>query len=254
MLDFGYYNMDCMEGMKSFPDNYFDLAIVDPPYYSNAYSIITPGGNLSTTGIQRRKYKMPHWIPPEKKYFEELFRVSKEQIIFGINYFDINPGSGRIVWDKVKDNGTDFSDCEIAYCSLIKHVKIYRYMWNGMIQGSRQDGTKAQGNKALNEKRIHPTQKPVALYEWLLTQFARQGDVILDTHVGSASSLIACHNTNHHYVGFELDAEYYAASRRRLDMELAQINIFDLMGDGSDDQIQGQTNIMDFLEVKSDQW
>ena len=215
--------------MRSLPDKYFDLAIVDPPYYTNAYSIITPGGVLSTTGIKRKKYKMPHWEPPTDEYWDELFRVSKEQIIWGINYLSINPGGGRIVWDKVKDNGTNFSDCEIAYCSLIKHVKIFRFIWNGMIQGTPGNGTKAIGNKKLNEKRIHPTQKPIALYEWLLNTFAKPDDLILDTHVGSASSLIACYRTHHDYVGFEIDRDYYKSSKERLEQEMAQMTIYDLI-------------------------
>lgn len=172
---------------------------------------------------------MPHWEPPTDEYWDELFRVSKEQIIWGINYFSINPGAGRIVWDKVKDNGTDFSDCEIAYCSMIKHVKIFRYMWNGMLQGTPGNGTKAIGNKKLNEKRIHPTQKPIALYEWLLNTFAKPDDLILDTHVGSASSLIACYRTHHDYVGFEIDRAYYKSSKERLEQEMAQMTIYDLI-------------------------
>lgn len=120
-------NIDCMEYMRSLPDKAFDLAVVDPPYYENAKNIIVPNGDVSTAGVERRKYKMPYWIPPTEEYFLELERVSEKQIIFGINYFPIqNPGPGRIVWDKVADNGTYFSDCEIAYCSIINHVEIFR--------------------------------------------------------------------------------------------------------------------------------
>lgn len=103
------YNMDCMEVMRNLPDKCFDLVVVDPPYYENAKKIIVPGGRISTTGIERRKYKMPFWRVPAKEYFSELERVSRERIIFGINYFPLlNPGSGRIVWDKESDNGTRF--------------------------------------------------------------------------------------------------------------------------------------------------
>ena len=117
------------------PDKCFNLAVVDPPYYDNARSIIIPGGDISTTGVKRSKYKMPHWEVPRLEYFFELSRVAEEQIIWGINYFHIqNMGPGRIVWDKEADNGTRFSDCEIAYCSAINHVEIFRYRWNGMIQ------------------------------------------------------------------------------------------------------------------------
>ena len=218
------HNTDCMEFMRSVHDGAYDLAIVDPPYYDNAKNIITPGGNLSTTGVQRRKYKMPHWTPPGEEYFHELFRVSKHQIIWGINYFQIpNPGWGRIVWDKVKDNGTDFSDCEIAYCSLLKHVKIVRYMWNGMLQGrSIAEGTVMQGNKKLNEVRIHPTQKPVALYAWLLATFAKPGWRLLDTHGGSMSSAIAAHDARLDLDVCEIDKAYFEAAKRRVEAYQAQ--------------------------------
>lgn len=209
------YNLDCMPFMRLQADNAYDLAVVDPPYYSNAYSIITPGGNLSTTGIERRKYKMPHWDPPQPEYFKELFRISKNQIVWGINYFGISPGPGRIVWDKVKDNGTFFSDCEIAYCSMLKHVRIFRFMWNGMLQGSPEDGTRALGDKSRNEKRIHPTQKPVALYRWLFREFAKPGDKILDTHLGSGSSRIAAYDAGLDFTGLEIDTAYFTAQEKR---------------------------------------
>lgn len=220
------YNMDCMAFMRDVPNGYYDLAVADPPYYSNAYRIITPGGKLSTTGIERRKYDMPHWEPPTKAYFDEIFRVSKAQIIFGINYFPINPGWGRIVWDKCKDNGTDFSDCEIAFCSLIKHVKIFRFMWNGMLQGTPGNGTKALGNKALNEVRIHPTQKPVELYRWIFREFARQGDRILDTHLGSGSSRIAAYDVGLDFVGCEIDKNYFDKQQERFEAYTAQTRLF----------------------------
>ncbi len=166
-------------------------------------------------------------VPPDPAYFRELFRVSKHQIIWGINYFPIkNPGPGRIVWDKVRDNGTDFSDCEIAYCSLLQKVRIVRYLWNGMLQGrSIQEGTIMRGNKRQNEKRIHPTQKPVPLYRWLLEQYAAPlADVapirILDTHLGSGSIAIACHDLIEEGCHFSLDAAeidplYYHAALKR---------------------------------------
>ena len=213
------HNCDCMMLMKERPDKYYDIAIVDPPYYSNAYSIITPGGNLSTTGIERRKYPIPHWEPPTKEYFKELFRVSKEQIIWGINYFDISPGPGRIVWDKCKDNGTYFSDCEIAYCSKLKHVRIFRYLWNGMLQGkSMYEGTVARGNKRNKEKRIHPTQKPVALYQWLFQEFVQPGDKVLDTHGGSMSSAIAAYDFGEAFFELcEIDREYFVKGKQRFE-------------------------------------
>lgn len=214
-----FHNLDCMVLMKKTPDQYYELAIVDPPYYSNAQKIITPGGRLTTTGVERRKYPMPHWKPPTGEYFQELLRVSKQQIIWGINYYDIPYlGPGRIVWDKVKDTGTDFSDCEIAYCSLLNRIKIVRYMWDGMRQAkSLAEGTTMQGNKRLNEKRIHPTQKPVALYKWLLDLFARPGDHIFDSHAGSGSSIIACMDMGYDIDACEIDPLYYAMTQKRIE-------------------------------------
>lgn len=124
-----------------------------------------------------------------------------------------------LVWDKEKPEGLSFADCELAWTSFNLAARMFRFAWNGMIQGDMKN----------KEVKIHPTQKPVALYEWILTRFAKDGDIILDTHVGSASSLIACRNTNHKYVGFEIDAEYYRQAKERLDRETAQMNIFDFI-------------------------
>jgi site-specific DNA-methyltransferase (adenine-specific) len=238
MLDFGYYNMDCMQGMEEFPDKYFDLAIVDPPYGRKEHGGRNRSGyvrqkNGSKIFVKDGQYGNRNWDndPPSEDYFNELMRVSKNQIIFGCNYFDYPLIGGRIVWDKCNE-GSDQSDAEIAYCSMNNRVDIFRYMWRGMFQGkSITEGTTQQGNKRLNEKRIHPTQKPVALYEWLLSRYAKPNDIILDTHVGSASSLIACYNTNHKFVGFELDEYYYKASKQRLDTEMAQMRLSDYIGD-----------------------
>ena len=159
--------------------------------------------------------------PPNEKYFNELFRVSKNQIIWGANHFISKMpfnSSCWIVWDK--DNGNnDFADCELAWTSFSTAVRKIKYRWNGMLQQ----------NMKHKENRIHPTQKPVALYEWLLNSYAKPGDIILDTHVGSASSLIACYRTNHSYVGFELDKHYYDLSKKRLDAEMAQMRLSDFM-------------------------
>ena len=229
--------MDCMQGMKEFPDKYFDLAIVDPPYGRKEHGGRNRSGyvrqkNGSKIFVKDGQYGNRNWDnePPSEDYFNELMRVSKNQIIFGCNYFDYPLIGGRIVWDKCNE-GSDQSDAEIAYCSMNNRVDIFRYMWRGMFQGkSITEGTTQQGNKRLNEKRIHPTQKPVALYEWLLSRYAKPNDIILDTHVGSASSLIACYNTNHKFVGFELDEYYYKVSKQRLDTEMAQMRLSDFMG------------------------
>ena len=236
MLDFGFYNMDCMDGMKQFPDKYFDLAIVDPEYGRKEHGGRNRSGYVKQKNgkkifVKDGQYENRNWDnkPPSADYFDELIRVSKNQIIWGCNYFDYPLVGGCIIWDKCND-GSDQSDAEIAYCSLNKRVDIFRYMWRGMFQGkSITEGTVQQGNKKLNEKRIHPTQKPVALYEYLLSRYAKDGDIILDTHVGSASSLIACHNTNHKFVGFELDEHYYKLSKERLDREMSQMRLFDFL-------------------------
>lgn len=214
MLDFGFYNMDCMEGMKEFPDQYFQLAIVDPPYGINIGGIIGGGGCTEAT-----KYKpFDDSKAPDAAYFKELKRVSKKQIIWGGNYFldHLNATKGMIIWDKGR-RGLKFADCEIAWTNIDEPCRIYAHLWDGM----RQEDMKHK------EKRIHPTQKPVALYKWLLRCYAQKGDIILDTHVGSASSLIACYDLGFDYVGFEIDEEYYKQASERLEAVKAQIR-FDI--------------------------
>lgn len=213
-----FYNADCMDIMRSYSDNYFDLAIVDPPYFNGPNKRKYYGSEISATRVQRKTYPIINeWEVPKKEYFDELFRVSKNQIIWGVNYFNYSFGGGRIVWDKVNGKSS-FSDCEIAYCSLHDSVRLFRYMWNGMFQGkSIEEGHISQGNKKLNEKRIHPTQKPVNLYLWLLGRYANEGDFILDTHVGSGSSLIACKKLGFNYVGCEINEQIYRLARDRID-------------------------------------
>lgn len=176
------------------------------------------------------EYKNQNWDnkTPGEDYFKQLLRVSKHQIIWGVNYFNTILSGGRIIWDKCND-GSDQSGAEIAYCSLNNRVDIFHYMWRGMFQGkSIEEGHIQQGNKSLNEKRIHPTQKPIALYDWLLSRYAKPGDKILDTHVGSASSLISCHKNGFDYIGFEKDPYYYDLARKRLEEYKSQITLFDL--------------------------
>ena len=221
MLDFGFYNMDCMEGMKQFPDKFFNLAIVDPPYGLGEANMKK---NKSRGKLANAKaYKSFAGLdikPPDKAYFDELFRVSENQIIWGANHFIAQmpySSSCWIVWNK--ENGdTDFADCELAWTSFKSAVRMFTFRWAGMLQGDMKH----------KEIRIHPTQKPVALYTWLLQKYAKPGDIILDTHTGSASSLVACHRGGFDYVGFELDPDYYKAAKTRLDGEKAQMTIFDL--------------------------
>lgn len=215
LLDFGFYNMDCMDGMKQFPDKFFDLAIVDPPY---GLGIDGQKESIRKNPKHNRKQHIrKSWDSsiPDKDYFYELFRVSKNQIIWGANYFVkyLNTGTkGWIVWDKGQ-HGLTMSDCELAFSSFNcpTRVKIINRV------------------ELLNEGTIHPTQKPIKLYEWLLNNYAKPGDKILDTHVGSASSLIACHKLGFEYVGFELDTDYFKAASDRLAAVEAQSSIFDFI-------------------------
>lgn len=230
-MEFGYYNMDCMDGMKEFPDNFFDIAVVDPPYFSGPEKRGFYGRKASKIGVKRIYRKTEEWQVPQKEYFDELLRVSREQIVWGCNYFDYRFGSGRIIWDKCNGKSS-FSDCEIAYCSFHDSVRLFRYMWNGMFQGkSIDEGYIQQGNKRLNEKRIHPTQKPKALYDWIFGKYTTRGMKLLDTHVGSASSLIAAHDAGLQYVGFEKDVYYYKISKERLDEHTAQLSMSDFLED-----------------------
>jgi len=234
MLDFGFYNMDCMEGMKEFPDKYFDLAIVDPPYGGGSSNDAEDtfkgavqgrfGGNFEKyikaerTGSWSKKYQnetdnIKHWdIAPPPEYFEELFRVSKNQIIWGGNYFSLPPTRCFVIWKKLTiSENFSMAMCEYAWTSFNQNAKLFE------CQPQDKD-------------RFHPTQKPVKLYDWLLSRYANRGDKILDTHCGSASSLIACHNAGLDFVGFELNPVYYEKAKKRLDAELAQMTIFDLQG------------------------
>lgn len=207
------FNIDCMEGMKYRPDKCYDLAIVDPPYGLNNQNI-QYGNNVSTTGIKRMDVsKKKEWNGkiPTDEYYQELFRVSENQIIWGINYLGKNFGTGRIVWDKF--NTATFSDAEIAYQSFTGGVFMFRYTWNGMIQ-EHQDK---------KEVRIHPTQKPVDLYKWLLKRYAKPGDKILDTHGGSMSSAIACYDIGYDLDLYEIDKDYFKAGKNRFENHIKQL-------------------------------
>lgn len=227
------YLDDCMVAMRQMPDKAFDIAIVDPPYGRREH------GGKSRSGMVLQKngarlyvadggYAKKQWdfAPPSEEYFTELRRVSKAQIIWGVNYFPYTFGPGRIIWDKC-NGGSDQSDCEIAFCSLTSRVDLFRFMWAGMCQGkSIQEGHIQQGNKKLNERRIHPTQKPVALYTWLLQKYAKPGDRILDTHLGSGSSRIAAYDLGFDFEGYEIDSDYFKAQEERFQAHIAQISMF----------------------------
>lgn len=197
---------DSLEAMKAMPDKAYELCICDPPYFDGPDKLGYYGGDVSQTKVKRQAYKiLSKWEVPGEEYFSELRRVSKNQIVWGINYYLIqNLGVGRIVWDKINDFST-FSDGEIAYCSMIETVRFFRFMWNGMLQGDMKN----------KETRIHPTQKPVRLYEWLLKNYANPGDKILDTHGGSCSLAIACDIMGYDADIYEIDADYFQAATER---------------------------------------
>ena len=205
-----YYNEDCMVGMARYPDKHFDLAIVDPPYGIDRYKK-NDGGNSKKIRCFGDKDKNWNNEKPSDKYFEELFRISKSQIIWGANNFTLPTSEYFIIWDK-QQMMPSFARCEMAWTNRKVPAKIYAH-------------------RSQDKNRIHPTQKPVALYKWLLTNYAKPGDLILNTHVGSASSLIACHDLGFSAVGFEIDEEYYRISRERLENHMKQLRFSDMWED-----------------------
>ena len=227
------YNMDCMEGMAQFPDGYFDLAVVDPPYGRREHggknrSQFVMQKNGKRLFVQDGQYKKKNWDmkAPDKRYFDELKRVSRNQIVWGVNYFQYLFGPGRIVWDKC-NGASDQSDCEIAYNSMTSRVDLFRFMWAGMFQGKRvAEGHIMQGNKSKNEKRIHPTQKPVALYTWIFQNYTQEGWKILDTHLGSGSSRIAALEAGLDFIGFEIDKTYFEKQEARFEHYASQCSLF----------------------------
>lgn len=216
---------DCMQGMKRYPDKFFDLAIVDTPY-----GIGEDGStNKSRSKLAKSKdYGNKGWDSdsPSIEYFLELIRVSKNQIIWGANHFIHKipyPSPCWIVWDKVNGEN-DFADCELAYTSFKTAVRQLTFMWHGFMQGGDYNGG-MRGNKKENEVRIHPTQKPVALYKWLLNGYANPSDKILDTHLGSGSSRIAAYDMGFDFTGFEIDKDYFEAQEKRFQQHIAQLKL-----------------------------
>lgn len=196
------YNIDCMEYMKTLPDKAFDLAIVDPPYGIN----INESGRLGGYGGKGKSWDAQR---PDDQYFDELFRVSKNQIIWGGNYFRLPPTRCFLIWDKKQPEKVSFASCEFAWTSFDASAKTFYY-------------------HALQKEdnRIHPTQKPIKLYEWILTNYAKPGDKILDTHLGSGSSRIAAYNLGFDFVGCEIDPDYFKAQEERFAAHTAQMNLF----------------------------
>jgi len=218
MLSAGFYNMDCMDAMREFPDKFFELAIIDVPYGIGEDGSKNHSRSKLAIAKNYKAFAGNDEKCPDQEYFDELFRISKNQIIWGANHFISKipfDSSCWIVWDK--QNSGDFADCELAWTSFKSAVRKFTFMWNGMLQG----------NMKCKEERIHMCQKPIALYEYLLTNYAHRGDKILDTHVGSASSLIACHRMGFEYWGFELDGDYFRAASERLEKEKAMPPLFE---------------------------
>jgi site-specific DNA-methyltransferase (adenine-specific) len=191
--------------MKRYPDKYFDLAIVDPPYGIDA-------GKMTMGSGKHNFKKGKDWDSsiPSEEYFNELFRVSKNQVIWGGNYFPLPLNNNWIIWDKLNPN-MSFSEAELAWCSINKNTRIFKRL----STLPDYDGIKQ-----------HPTQKPIKLYEWILLKYADKGMKILDTHLGSGSIAIACHNLGFDLVACELDTEYYNNALKRLQQHQAQLTMF----------------------------
>ena len=198
------YNVDCMEYMATLPDKAFDLAVVDPPYGIERFK--HGGSVINKYGDETRKRNNEK---PQKEYFEQLFRVSKKQIIWGANNFELPPSEYFIIWDKVNPQNFSFAQCEMAWTNCKVPAKIFTY--------------NSQKESAC---RIHPTQKPVALYTWIYRQYAKHGDKILDTHLGSGSSRIAAYKMGLDFVGCEIDPDYFKAQEERFENYTNQTSLF----------------------------
>ena len=203
------YLMDCLAGLRHYPDNYFDLAVVDPPYG------IEINMNMGRKKGQPKRHNEKDWDNqiPEEAYFNELFRVSKNQIIWGGNYFPLPLTKSWIFWDKNVPEGVSFADGELAWTSFDKTLVKAKIDYSG-FQGMDNGG------------KIHPTQKPVRLYDWIYMKYAKQGDLILDTHVGSGSSRIAAVKAGKQFIGFEIDPEYYEKQEKRFNDWNSQLRMF----------------------------
>lgn len=193
------FNEDCMIGMRRYPDKYFDLAVVDPPY----------GIGISKNPI-RQAHEAKKWDnkKPGKEYFKQLFRVSKNQIIWGGNYFELPPHKNFLIWDKEQPENFSLAMCEMAWSSFDEPAKMFKR------------------SVLLEKGKIHPTQKPVALYLWIFKRYAKPGDKILDTHLGSGSSRIAAYEQELDFVGFELDKQYFQAEEERFSAYTSQLSLF----------------------------
>ena len=218
-MSINLYHGDCLEAMRLMDDNAYDLAIVDPPYGINFGEFNRTNKRSDGTRYKADKYKNGSWDEgiPNQRYFDELKRVSQNQIIWGGNYFPslwIHGCKGFIFWHK-GNPVANFSDGELAWTSFNKVARQFDYRYYGSLEG-----------KSSASEKIHPTQKPVKLYEWLLDNYAKEGDKILDTHLGSGSIALACHNRGFSLDAWEIDAEYHANALKRFNQHIAQLTIF----------------------------
>jgi len=206
------YNEDCLQAMKAMQDKQFDLAIVDPPYGIDLANMnMGAGKSKKASKIENRKWKPKDWDKntPTKEYFDELFRVSKNQIVWGGNYFELPPCYGYVIWDKEIPEGLSFSDCEMAWHSFKKAARMFRY------------------SAYLDKKsKLHPTQKPVKLYKWLLDKYAEKGQNVLDTHLGSGSIAVACWDMGFDLNAYEIDKEYYDKALKRFEQHSKQMQLW----------------------------
>lgn len=234
------YNIDCMDYMKNIPDGYFDIAIPDIPYgiavnkmaflRETKKTVKQRNGKKTFPRNNKRKMYLGEWDikTPDQSYFDELKRVSKHQIIFGIEYVDWDGiGPGRIKWDKCVPKSVSFKGYEYAYCSLINDKMTIKLLWSGMNQAKGViNSTVQQGNKQLNEIRIHPTQKPVLLYQKLFLEFVKPGMKIFDSHSGSQSSRIAAFEMDFDWYGCEKDAIHYSDAEKRFLRHRRQLKLW----------------------------
>jgi site-specific DNA-methyltransferase (adenine-specific) len=212
-------NIDCFDYLKTVTDKYFNLVIADPPYGIGENGDRNKSRGKLAIAKDYKSFAGGDKEPPSKEQINELIRVSKNQILWGANHYMHNISIGSpcwIVWDKLT-GASDFADCELAYTSFDTAVRKFTFQWSGMLQGDMKN----------KEIRIHPTQKPVKLYDWLLTNYAKPGQRILDTHLGSGSSAIAAHYFGCDFVGCELDKDYYDAAVNRFNLATAQVSLFE---------------------------
>jgi site-specific DNA-methyltransferase (adenine-specific) len=212
------YLLDCIEGMKQYPDKHFDLAVVDPPYgigFDGEVKEMANNNSKKWKSAKGKNYTRKSWDceTPSKEYFNELQRVSKNQIIWGGNYFDLPQSSGWIFWNKGVAKDFTLSPGELAWTSFNKSVDMVELLWAGFRKCEETD-------------RIHPTQKPVKLYDWIFTNYAKDCKTILDTHLGSQSSRIAAHKAGLDFTGFEIDPEYFKQGNKRFEEYASQTKLF----------------------------